>query len=196
MRFIRARGRHFARRGLRYPAVAPGTERVEARAPDPAGGPGHGVAVAETREGGPCVGAAGRVVGDRIGGVDLRLGLFSEQTPAPSDCPLESAPTRERGCDVRMGFGLVVEPAGESAFLRAARVERRLVPGRTTVLAQCHPDVERVILQTPRDVRTLVPSPVGRVVLAVYDGTFPGGEVVLTAHLRGGGTRTRRTPLG
>jgi hypothetical protein len=64
------------------------------------------------------------------------------------------------------------------------------------VKAQCHPDVERVTLQTPRDVRTLVPSPLGHAILAVYDGTFPAGELVLTAHLKGGRTWRERFPLG
>ena len=51
-------------------------------------------------------------------------------------------------------------------------------------------------MRTPRDVRTLVPSPVGHAILAVYDGDFPAGELEITAHLRGGKTWTERHPLG
>src|SRR4051812_9436730 len=38
---------------IKFPTPIPGTERVEARAPDPGGGPGWGLLVAGTREGGP-----------------------------------------------------------------------------------------------------------------------------------------------
>lgn len=183
---------------LSFPTIVPGTERVEARAPDPAGGPGYGVPVARTREGRPCAGDEGRVVGDRLGDVDLRLALFQPWGGlTPGACrPLETAPTRDRACDVGTGFGNAEELEGDDAFLRRARIERRLLAGRTTVQAQCHPDVERVTLQTPRDVRTLVPSPVGHVVLAVYDGDFPSGDLVVVAHLKGGGTWRERLPLG
>jgi hypothetical protein len=51
-------------------------------------------------------------------------------------------------------------------------------------------------VRTPRDVRTLVPSPAGHAILAVYDGDFPAGELEITAHLRGGKTWTERHPLG
>jgi hypothetical protein len=185
-------------RKFRFPTIVPGTERVEARAPDPAGGPGYGVPVAETREGQPCAGSEGRVVADRLGDVDLRLALFAEPGGlTPTACrPLETAPTREHACDVGIDWRNVEEMEGVDAFLRRARIERRLLAGRTTVRAQCHADVERVTLQTPRDVRTLVPSPVGRVVLAVYDGEFPGGDLLVTAHFRGGGTWRDRMSLG
>lgn len=182
---------------LRFPKVIPGTQRLEARAPDPAGGPGLALPVAESREGPPCVGSAAEVVGDRLGDVDLRLGLFRETTITSGACrPLSTAPTRERACDIGTGFGNADELEGEDAFLRQARIERRLQPGRTSIHGQCHPDVERVTIQTPRDVRTLVPSPVGRAFLAVYDGSFPAGEMIVTARLRGGGTWRERVPLG
>ncbi|HEX8087183.1 MAG TPA: hypothetical protein VF529_23090 [Solirubrobacteraceae bacterium] len=184
--------------GLRFPTPIPGTERIEARAPDPAGGPGYGILVAETREGQPCGGGEGQVVGDRIGGVDLALGLFyGGETLSGQACrPLDTAPTPERACDVGTGFRNAEELEGNDLFLRRARIERRLLAGRTTIRAQCHPAVERVTLQTPRDVRTLIPSPVGHVILAVYDGDFPGGDVLVTARLRGGRTWRERVPLG
>jgi hypothetical protein len=52
-----------------------------------------------------------------------------------------------------------------------------------------------VTLRTPRDVRELVPSPVGHAVLGVYDGEFVDGEFVFTAHLKDGTTWTDRFPL-
>jgi hypothetical protein len=54
--------------------------------------------------------------------------------------------------------------------------------------------VERVTLDSPRDVRTLVPSPTGHAVLAVYDGHFIDGFVTMTAQLRGGETRSLTGP--
>ena len=57
-------------------------------------------------------------------------------------------------------------------------------------------DVQRVTLHTPRDVRELVPSPVGHAVLGVHDGEFVDGEFVLTAQLRDGTTWTERGTLG
>jgi hypothetical protein len=34
------------------------------------------------------------------------------------------------------------------------------------------------------------------VILVVYDGDFPAGELLFTAHLKGGGTWRERFPLG
>jgi hypothetical protein len=98
----------------------------------------------------------------------------------------------------QMGTAAGGDPDSERGdpFLDRAQIERRLQTGRTIVQATCSADVERVTLSTPRDVRTLVPSPVGHVVLAVYDGAFVDGELELTAHLRGGRTWTERFPLG
>jgi hypothetical protein len=49
-----------------------------------------------------------------------------------------------------------------------------------------------VTIQTPRDLRTLVPSSHGHVVFALYDGGFPAGDLVVTAHLRSGKQRSER----
>ncbi|HEV2813141.1 MAG TPA: hypothetical protein VGW10_07825, partial [Solirubrobacteraceae bacterium] len=179
-----------------FPTAIPGTEAVEARAPDPAGGPGYGVPVARTREGVPCVGSEGRVVGDRVGGVDLRLALFDATGLTGDSCrPLSTAPTRERACDIGSSYSSVDDYEGD-AFLRRARIERRLQAGRMAIRGQCHPDVVRVTLRTPRDVRTLVPSPVGRAILAVYDGDFVAGDAIITAHFGDGRTWRERVPLG
>jgi hypothetical protein len=171
-----------------------GTERIEARAPDPAGGPGWGVAVANRRGGGACVLGAGPVVGDTIGGVDTDLALVTTGTFSPLGCRAPGeGPSRERPLWVSYGGG--VDPDDRDPLLRRARIERRVQPGRFELLAECHATVERVTIRSPRDIRTLIPSERGHVVFALYDGGFPAGELVLTAHLRDGGRFTERIPV-
>jgi hypothetical protein len=185
-------------RGIEFPTIIPGTETIEAPAPDPAGGPRWGIAVAQTKEGTPCTsGGATQVVEGRGGYPDLRLALFTEGSMGAMSCrPLQTKPSAARPCDIGWGGGNAEELEGRDAFLAQARVERRLLAGRTMIYAQCSADVERVTLRTPRDVRTLVPSPIGHAILAVYDGTFVDGDFDLTAHLRGGKTWHQRQPLG
>ncbi len=183
-------------RNLRFPTLS-GPQAVEAPAPDPSGGPRWGLAVAPTREGVPCVGGPTRVVEGRSGGVDLRLALFTEGLLTGQSCrPLQTRPDAKRPCDIGTGFGNAEELEGEDAFLQRARAERRLLAGRTTIYGQCSADVERVTLETPRDVRTMLPSAVGHAVLAVYDGDFVGGGGTFTAHLRGGRTWKQQLMLG
>lgn len=64
------------------------------------------------------------------------------------------------------------------------QVVRRTLPGRTVVYGVVAPDVVSVTLRTPRDIRTIKPQ--AGAFLAVYDGSFYGGEIVATAHLRDG----------
>ena len=177
-----------------YPRVIPGTERIGARAPDPGGGPSYGVIVADTREGVPCVAGATRIVDGRYGGVHLGYGLFWETVAYDSLCrPLSERLTRKLPCTWSSGYGGGAS-LGEDEFMRRARVERRVQPGRTVFTAICLPEVERVMLQSPRDTRTLVPSATGHVVLAVYDGVFYDGPPKLTAVLRGGAERSLGGP--
>ena len=182
---------------FRFPTLIAGSQRLEAPAPDPAGGPRWAISVWQTREGVPCVPGPTRVVDGRGGGPDLRLGLFTETVMTAQSCrPLETKPTAERPCDLGTGFGNEADLERDDAFVERARIERRLVAGRTTIYAQCSADVERVTLATPRDIRTLVPSEVGHAVLAVYDGDFVAGKLVFTAHLKGGKTWKQELPLG
>jgi hypothetical protein len=182
---------------ITFPTLIAGTETTEAPAPDPAGGPHWGMSVAQTVEGVPCSGGPARVVGDQGGGVDLRLGLFTEVSLIGQSCrPLQTKPSAARPCDIGSGFGSAEELEGVDGFLEQARVQRRLLAGRTSMYAQCSADVERVTLRTPRDVRTLVPSAAGHTVLAVYDGEFVGGQMEFIAHLRGGKVWRQRQSLG
>ncbi len=183
---------------IKFPTPIPGSERIEARAPDPAGGPGWGLLVAQTREGVPCVAQPAQVAGDRAGSIDLRLALFSGGAGvSPSSCrPLQTKPDPKRPCDIGWGGGNAEELEGGDAFARRARTERRLLSGRTQVYGQCSDQVDRITVRTPRDIRTLVPSAVGHAFLAVYDGDFPAGKLQITAHLKNGKTWTQSSELG
>ena len=170
-----------------------GGEHAEARAPDPAGGPGWAVPVLDSKEGPPCVGQAGQVVGDRIGWVDTTYGLFTPLHPAVLEClDQSSALTTAHPCALGWGGGGPDDPIQERSdpLLRRAHIERRISGGRFRITATCAPDVDRVTIQTPRDVRTLVPSGRGHVVFALYDGTFPSGQLVVTYHRRDGSRRS------
>jgi hypothetical protein len=172
----------------------PGTERLETRAADPAGGPGWGITVVDATDGSVCVAQEGQLVEDRVGGVDATLGLFSEATTRPGACRRYSPPpTRRRPLQISYGGGSV--PEDDNPLLERARRERRLLPGRFDIRIDCHPDVEQVTIRTPRDIRTLVPSPRAHIVFALYDGSFPSGEIVLEATLKGGGRYTERIPV-
>jgi hypothetical protein len=174
-----------------------GSAQVEARAPDPAGGSGWGVLVADRVGGGYCVGGVTQLVGDRSGSIDTDLALFWASTTASVRCrPEGEGPTRRRPLWPGYGWGVDVAAAERDAFLRRARIERRVLPGRFEIVVECHPSVERVTIRSPRDIRTLVPSQRGHVVFALYDGDFSAGELVLTATIRGGGRSIERLPLG
>jgi hypothetical protein len=173
----------------------PGSEHAEARAPDPAGGPGWAVPVLDTRQGAKCVGQPGQVVGDRIGWVDTTYGLFTPAHPTGLECLDRSeAMTDAHPCLLGWGGGGPDDPLAEKAdpLLRRAHTQRRISGGRFQITVTCRDDVDRVTIRTPRDLRTLVPSARGHVVFALYDGTFPSGEIVATYHRRDGSTRTER----
>jgi hypothetical protein len=70
-----------------------------------------------------------------------------------------------------------------------ARVTRRTLPGETIVYGTARSDVRSITITTPRDVRTLVPSSAAHSFIAVYDGGFPTGEIVTTAHFADGTSR-------
>jgi hypothetical protein len=53
-------------------------------------------------------------------------------------------------------------------------------------------DIKSVTIATPRDVRTLIPSRRAHAFIAVYDGTFPTGETVITTTFTDGTTHVDR----
>jgi hypothetical protein len=57
------------------------------------------------------------------------------------------------------------------------------------VLGSARADVRSITIATPRDVRTLVPSSPAHAFIAVYDGSFPTGKIVTTAHFADGSSR-------
>jgi hypothetical protein len=59
-----------------------------------------------------------------------------------------------------------------------------------------HADVVSVTLRTPRDIRTLVPSPHAHVIHAVYAGDFGAGRIVAVAPTRDGTKRRLSTSVG
>ena len=131
--------------------------------------------------------------------VDLRLALFTERRAE-----------RTRSCrplrDASRTPSARATSAGAAATPRSSRArtpssprrasQRRLLAGRTNVSGQCTADVERVTLRTPRDVRTLVPSAVGRAVPGrLRRDCSSTASLGVTAHLKDGTTWTDRFPL-
>ncbi|MDA0180128.1 hypothetical protein OJ997_07465 [Solirubrobacter phytolaccae] len=97
----------------------------------------------------------------------------------------------------RLRFGVSgpgSEPAwtGPDAPPLAPQIARRTLPGRTIVTGEAPPDVVTVTIRTPRDVRTV--KPVGGLFMAVYDGAFYTGEIVVTGRRADGTTLTERQP--
>jgi hypothetical protein len=173
----------------------PETERAEARAPDPAGGARYAVLAVDTKEGPTCVGQSGQVVGDRVGWIDATYGLFTPMHLHALQCVEHAgALTRKEPCAINWGGGGLDDPAQPPPLTRRARIERRIGEGRFQIVAACRDDVESVTIQTPRDLRTLVPSARAHVVFALYDATFPTGEAVLTAHFEDGGEAVQKLP--
>ncbi len=111
---------------------------------------------------------------------------------AVSETPPKTYPrTPTPAYPLRLSAGLWgVEPGDDTT----GHVERRVLQGRTTISGQVDPSVVSVTLRTPRDVRTLVPS--HHLILAVYEGTFPTGDVTAIAHLKDGRGVTRSVYVG
>ncbi|RKQ93473.1 hypothetical protein C8N24_3340 [Solirubrobacter pauli] len=163
----------------------PGTRSVEVRAPDPAGGEPWAIVVHEGSKGGRCFGGPGRLVGTQLGYVDPVLDTFSSTGDFEVVCAL---PKPTRAFPLRVTTLVSSIPGGDDD---RGRIERRTLPNRIVFHGRVHPDVVSVTIRTPRDVRTLVPSPEHHLFIAVYDGQFPGGDATATAHLRNGEEVTR-----
>jgi hypothetical protein len=182
-------------RGPEYPktVIAPkaGTTRVALEAPDPAGGLPWAILVADGPHGELCRSQPGRLLRNRLGVIERPLDtfepafgeLFCRHVPRP---PTPAFPLRLTAGNWSQGFG------DDSR----GRVERRVLQGRTTIGGEADPSVVSVTLRTPRDVRTLVPSRPDHMILAVYEGAFPAGNVTATAHLNDGRDVTRSVYVG
>jgi hypothetical protein len=164
-----------------------GPPAIEARAPDPNGGLPWGVVAAPSRSGGWCPAGAARIIGDRIGQIDAALGTMRETLPNALNCSGNTGPlTRSRPLALGMMFG------GGDSRTGPRRTARRTLPGGTIFHGTARDDVKSVTIATPRDVRTLVPSGRAHAFIAVYDGTFPTGETVITTTFTDGTTRVDR----
>lgn len=164
--------------------------RVEYRVPDPGGGLPWGIAATAAGGEPPCLSMVGRVVGDHVGNVDYRLGTLSEMAGADerrcSTSPSGGPPvTRSRPLAL-MAYSIPAPDADPA--LASRRVARRTLVGQTTIVGLAHRDVMSVTLVSPRDVRTLTPSPREHAFAAVYDGGFPTGRIDVVARMRDGTT--------
>jgi hypothetical protein len=161
-----------------------GTEFVAAVAPDPAGGAPWGLIGSRSTKGGVCLQGPDALVGTRLGSVDYDFGVFfASPLVVALGCALDRVPTRA----YPMRFDTLIT-GREGTSDEARRVER----ARIVFSGRLHPDVVSVTIRTPRDVRTLIPSPRAHAVLAVYAGRFPGANVTATARFRDGHTVTRK----
>lgn len=167
-----------------------GAVELLARAPDPAGGLPYGFGGVRSDRDGFCVGQPQRVVGDRVGNVDFDLGTFAESFFPVTECSLPNDPRLEKhpvgAYYMFSDGGIAAEDEGEGAAAHRARVERRTLPGTSIVAGTARADVRSLTIATPRDVRTIVPSSPAHGYIAVYDGGFPTGKIVTTAHFADG----------
>jgi hypothetical protein len=172
------------------PRPGPGPLRLLARAPDPAGGLPWGVAGVRSVDGGWCFSQSERVVGASVGSVDFSLGTIVDSYTPLMECLRKDDPVLRHHPVVEsflLGGG-IEQDQGDDAT-RRARIVRRTLPGTTVVLGSARADVRSITIATPRDVRTLVPSSPAHAFIAVYDGSFPTGKIVTTAHFADGSSR-------
>jgi hypothetical protein len=201
---------HYADRTVRLPApthssgplgAAPGQSRgsLAARAPDPNGGLPFALLTRRDAQGGWCTWTGPRVVGDEAGSVDYQLDTFDPvQASGGGGCSGRLTAVQQREHPVIMswttGGGVNDEPGADRGG--PGHVARRTQPGLSIYGGVAAPDVVAVTLETPRDVRTLVPSGPAHAILAVYDGSFPAGDVRVIARYRDGHVHTETLPGG
>lgn len=174
--------------GFRRDPVVPGSVRVVARAPDPAGLQPYGVMRWEQRPGVTCS-YEGQLVGDMAGAVSPDPGIFMP-FPMHEGGSCGGGPAG----DFPVSFGVSSAAADESEVRTPTQIARRTLAGRTIVSGEAGAGVARVVLQTPRDVRTFRPGP-GGAFLVVLDGTFATGDVTVTAVMADGRTLRRTIEL-
>lgn len=170
---------------LRGGDLRAGRNVVDARTSDPDGAAPWGIRVGERPGLGRCIGH-GRIVAGRFASISPVDGSvrFGEMGSA---CGISfNSLTRGRP----IAWHVQADGTRQASAPTVGQVQRRTLAGRTVVAGILHPEVVELELRTPRDVRTLRPSGPGRAFIAVYDGTFSGGEIVMTARFRDGETTT------
>ena len=173
--------------------------RIAARAPDPNGGLPFAMIAAPDGKGGWCTSSGGRIVGDRVGGVDYQRDVLTETTfSAGGGCTSGGRQLARifKEHPVLLGYGGGGGPLPEEGADTGGtgRVARRTQPGLMTFTGQAAPGVVAVTLETPRDVRTLIPTGPTHAIMAVYDGSFPTGSVKITARFKDGHVKTDTLP--
>lgn len=170
--------------------IVVGSERLEARAPDPTGGLAWGIQASRTTKGGYCLWDVGRVVGSRAGDVNYELGTVADSHVLPCLQKVQFPPKMPLAIGLN-GTGSIPEP-GEDPD--PGHVALRTLPGRTVLSGLARPDVREITIETPRDVRTIVPSERAHAFIVVYDGTFPTGEIDFRVTFKNGTHTVQRMP--
>lgn len=175
---------------------ATGPPKLAARAPDPNGGLPFAMTVSQGRDGSWCQASGGRVVDGRGGGVDYARDILTETSfSGGGSCGTrDSAMFEQHPVLLSWGGGSGDTAAEGGDTGGTGRVARRTQRGLMTFSGQAAPGVVAVTLQTPRDVRTLIPSGPTHAIIAVYDGSFPTGSVKIVARFKDGHVQTDELP--
>ncbi|HEY7633874.1 MAG TPA: hypothetical protein VH817_24450, partial [Thermoleophilaceae bacterium] len=170
-----------------------GTERLEARAPDPTGGLAWGIEASRTTKGGFCAWDVGRVVGSQVGNVNYALGTIDDPHAQPCLQKIQFPPKMPLSISEQYGAGASF-PGESGADPDLGRVALRTLPGRSVISGLARPTVREFTIETPRDVRTIIPSPRAHAFIIVYDGSFPAGNTVIRVTFNDGTHRVQRMP--
>jgi hypothetical protein len=163
--------------------------KPQARAPDPDGGAPWGFAAGPDESS-----AVGRIVDGRLATIEAHDGTLHD---GPEGWGSGGSGLRRKPEPVRFETQGEAEqdlPADDSGTLSRPEIERRTLPGHTTITGTAEADVVSITLATPRDVRTLRPSGPRHAFLVVYDGQFFRGQITATIALSDGRTVTESVP--
>ena len=174
-----------------------GTAVLGARAPDPNGGLPFAMTVSRSSNGTWCFMTGGRVVGDRVGGVDYARDILTERLlTGGGGCGGDAEAFKEHPVLVgTVAVGGTTPEEGEDTG-GTGRVARRTQKGTQLLSGRAAPGVVAVTIETPRDVRTLIPSGPGHAILAAYDGRFPTGTIRIRARFKDGHVVADEVPGG
>ena len=172
------------------PTQPSGPARLIARAPDPNGGLPWGLSIRTAKD--VWCTSTGRIIGDRVGQVDFRLGTFSDAAES-SSCGTDAALTTRNPVLLQLSLAAGALPQNDPSF---GRVARRTPPGTSLIGGRALASVRQITIKTPNDVRTLIPAGPQHAFLAAYAGGFPTGQLIVSALLADGSTHTTSLPLG